>query len=86
MRLFRDDALLRRAVGASLVLGLLGWWARQWREDLTSGGSYASDTYDSANNLMHTCWALALVAVVYVAACLLLTPRTGTGDRPGMRR
>lgn len=73
MHLFRDDALLRRAIGASLVFGLLGLWARHWRED-----SYPADHYDQANNLMHTFWALAIVAVIYVAVCLLLTPRTRT--------
>ncbi len=41
MRYFRDEALLRRAVGAAILLGLLGMWARQWREDITSqGGAY----------------------------------------------
>jgi hypothetical protein len=78
MHIFRDDALLRRAIGASLVFGLLGLWARHWREDITSHGSYLTDTYDSANNLTHTSWALAIVALIYVAACLLLTPRTRT--------
>lgn len=78
MHLFRDDALLRRAIGASLVLCLLGLWARQWREDITSGGMYATGTYDAANNWMHTFWALAIVTVVYVAACLLLSPRSRT--------
>lgn len=78
MRFFRDDALLRRATGAALVLGLLGMWARHWREDIVSRGTYATDTYDAANDLVHTFWALAIVAVIYVAACLLLTPRTRT--------
>ena len=73
MHLFRDDALLRRAVGAALVFGLLGLWARHVRT-----GADATDAYDVANNWMHTFWTLAIVAVIYVAACLLLTPRTRT--------
>ena len=78
MHLFRDDALLRRAVGASLVFGLLGLWAWHWREDIASRGTYPTGTYDAANSSMHTFWTLAIVAVIYVAACLLLTPRTRT--------
>ncbi len=73
MHLFRDDALLRRAIGAALVFGLLGRWAQYWRED-----SYPGDHYAQANNLVHTFGTLAIVAVIYVAVCLLLTPRTTT--------
>lgn len=80
MRFFRDDALLRRAIGAALVLGLLGMWARHWREDVVSRGTYATDTYDAANHLVLTFWTLAIVAVAYVAASLLLTPRTSTPE------
>lgn len=78
MRFFRDDALLRRAIGAALVLGLFGLWARHWREDITSRGTYATDTYNAANDLMHIFWALAIVAVIYVAVSLLLAPRVST--------
>jgi hypothetical protein len=81
MRFFRDEALLRRAIGASLVFGLLGLWARHWREDITSRGTYVTTTYNAANNLMHTFWALAIVSAIYVAACLLLTPRNPTQQR-----
>jgi hypothetical protein len=63
-------------IGASLLFGLMGLGARQWREHVGSRGTYASDTYDVANNLMHTSWALAVVAAIYVAVSLLLTPRT----------
>ncbi|GAB3778143.1 hypothetical protein [Nocardioides ungokensis] len=78
MRFFRDDALLRRAIGAAVALGLFGLWAGHWREDITAQGTYATDTYNAANHLMHTLWALAIVAVVYVAVSLLLTPRATT--------
>ena len=76
MRFFRDHALLRRAIGAALVLGLLGLWARHWREDIISQGTYVTDTYNAANNLLHTFWTLAVVALIYVAVSLLLTPRS----------
>lgn len=49
------------------------------REDISARGIYSTDTYDAANNLVHVLWALAIVALVYVAACLLLTPRAGAG-------
>lgn len=75
MRYFRDDALLRRAIGAALVLGLLGLWARHWRENAS-----AYDSYDAANNLFHTFWFLAVVALIYVATSLLLTPRNATAE------
>lgn len=81
MRFFRDDALLRRAVGASIVFGLLGLWARHWREDITSRGTYVTSTYNAADNLMHSFWALAIVFAIYVAACLLLTRRTPREQR-----
>jgi len=80
MRFFRDDALLRRAIGLSLVFGLLGLWARHWREDITSQGTYATSTYNSANNLMHTFWFLAIVFMIYAAANLILTPRAGASE------
>jgi len=83
MRYFRDAAYLRRAIGAAILFWLLGLWARGWRDDITSHGSYVTSTYDAANNLMHTLWAFAIVALVYVAACLLLTPRTRVAERPG---
>lgn len=76
MRFFRDQVLLRRALGASVAFGLLGLWARHWRETIVSQGTYDTRTYNAANSLMHVCWALALVAVIYVAVCLILTPRS----------
>lgn len=78
MRFFRDAALLRRALGAAIVFALAGLWAKDWREDIASGGSYATDTLNAASNLMYTFLALAIVAMIYVAVCLMLTPRTGT--------
>jgi hypothetical protein len=80
MRYFRDEALLRRALGAALLLALLGMWARQWREDATSQGTYVTGSYNAANDLMYAFWTLAVVAALYVAACLLLTPRNGGGE------
>ena len=82
MRFFRDAALLRRALGAAIVFGLAGLWARDWREDLTSSGSYATDTLNAASNLMYTFLGLAIVAMIYVAMCLMLTPRTRTKPVP----
>ena len=78
MRFFRDAALLRRALGAAIVFALAGLWAKDWRDDITSVGSYATDTLNAASNLMTTFLALAIVAMIYVAMCLMLTPRTGT--------
>jgi hypothetical protein len=61
-----------------LVLGLLGLWARHWRDEITSHGTYAQDTFDAANTLTHTLLSLAVMTVTYVALCLLLTPRSKT--------
>ena len=82
MRFFRDAALLRRALGAAIVFALAGLWARDWREDMTSRGTYATDTLNAASKLMYTFLALAIVAMIYVALCLMLTPRTGTKPVP----
>ena len=76
MRYFRDETLMRRALGAAIVFGLLGLWARHWRDSLAARGTYATDTWDAADNWLHTCWAIAVVLTLYVAACLILTPRT----------
>lgn len=65
-------------MGAAIALALSSVWARSWREDITSDGIYETDTYNAANNLMLLSWGLAIVAIIYVAICLLLTPRAAT--------
>jgi hypothetical protein len=75
VRFFRDDAFLRRAMGASLIFGLLGLCGRLWRDGIASRETYVQDTYDAANNLTHTLLGLAILSVIYVAVSLLLTPR-----------
>jgi len=40
-----------------------------------SQGTYDTSTFNAANNLTHTLWALAIAALIYVAANLILTPR-----------
>ena len=78
MGFFRDVALLKRAMGAVIVLALGGLWAWKWREDLMSDGLYNTDTYLWANDLVRISLGLAIVATIYVAVCLLLTPRPAT--------
>jgi hypothetical protein len=79
MRIFRDEAWFKRAVGIAVIAGLLAAWARHWRDDISSRGTYTTSTYDVANNWMDALAGVAIVAVVYVALCLLLTPRARNG-------
>ncbi|MBB6626132.1 hypothetical protein H5V45_02250 [Nocardioides sp. KIGAM211] len=59
-----------------MIFGLLGLWTRSWREDLTSSGTYSDDSFHTANDLTHNFWAFAVIALLYVAISLLVTPRT----------
>lgn len=75
MRIFRDEAWFKRVIGIAMITGLLAAWARNWRDDISAQGTYATSTYDAANNWMHTFALVAILAIVYLAVCLLLTPR-----------
>ena len=80
MRFFRDQALLKRAGGLAIILGILGWGARAWRDGMVASRGYDSDAHAAADLLVHTLWGLAIVCLLYIGTCLLLTPRPGAGS------
>lgn len=71
MRLFRNAALLRRALGLAIIFALLGLLAGEWRRDVVEIGQV---TYEQASRVVRLFWWLASIPMAYVAACLLLTP------------
>lgn len=75
MRFFRDESLLRRAVGAALLFGLIGLAGQRWAVRLDAAPTVNTDSYEAATGIQQVFWGLAVAAVVYVAVCLLLTPR-----------
>ena len=79
MQFFRDEALLRRAGGLAIILGLLGWGARAWRDGMETSGRFDSDAHAVADLLVHALWGLAIACLLYLAVSLLLTPRAGAG-------
>ncbi|CAN5381573.1 hypothetical protein BH09ACT12_BH09ACT12_32980 [soil metagenome] len=74
MDFFRDEVWLRRATGTAILFGLAAAGSWRWRESITSGGSYDSGTADFADLLFHASLVVAVVAALYVAINLLLTP------------
>ena len=80
MRFFRDDVLMRRAAGLSLLFSLLWLLAWQWRERISGQSSYETDTLNAAQRLTETFGALAFVCALFVAVSLIFTSRTKSID------
>lgn len=83
MRFFSDDRLLRRATGLVILFGLAGLGARHWRDDMIRDGNYSTGNYNLANNLLTVTWWIAIVALLYIATCLIVSPshRNAVEDR-----
>ena len=73
--LLRDPGLLRRAWGAFIVFALVSAWNRYRVEQMESDGTYKTSTYDGAESLMQIFAFFAVATLVYIAVCLLVSPR-----------